>query len=181
MKGKDWEAAITASCRYYRQEGLARVSRHFEPYVQIGHPDKRGCFKARRTGDAPPDYSGLIYGKPGYSTLFDAKECKGGRWGFGLLKKHQAMDLTAELQGGVPFLLIRFNGYDGPSGFVSWEQLRPDWWAWFRSGGKNRASLSPADVRPIPMVEVKVGRKTLTIPDWLPAAREEGERLYGPR
>lgn len=178
-KGMDWQAAIAWSCKHYRREKLARVEQHFEPYAQIGGQDKRGFFKARRIADAPPDFSGLIYGRPGYSVLFDAKECRGDRWGFELLKKHQAMDLTAELNGGVPFILLRFGGYHGPCGLASWDKVRPLWWAWEKSGGRqNVSSLRLEDCAPVPMVEIKWGTKTLRVPDWLPAAQAEGRRLY---
>ena len=150
-RGLDWQASLHFACKHYRKAGIARVERVYEPYVQVGNPDKRGFFRARRIAESPPDFMGNVAMMG--SVLFDAKEVKGGRWSFNYLKKHQAMDLTAEMNmGGTAFLAIRFNAYGGPSVVVHWADIRKDWWAWKKGVGSLK-SLTVEDGRVIPWEE----------------------------
>ena len=132
-RGKSWEIQLSLWHDAYRRLGAAYVVSIEAPVKQVGGGSP---FLAVRAKEGPPDFMGTLDG--GRAVVFDAKETLGVRWSFGLLKAHQARDLSANAdRGGLSFIALSFSGRGW---VVPWEELRGEWWAWKRNGAR-KASI----------------------------------------
>lgn len=68
--GKNFESFIIAACDYYRDRGLADITKVDEPFTVLELYD-RGRFKGQFTKKANPDFEGTLKG--GHSICFEAK------------------------------------------------------------------------------------------------------------
>ena len=68
--GKNFESFISAACDYYRDNGMADISKVDEPFRVIKLYD-RGQFRGQFTKKANPDFEGTLKG--GKSICFEAK------------------------------------------------------------------------------------------------------------
>lgn len=68
--GKNFERFVEMGCDYYRQEGLADISKFPEPF-RVTELMARGRFKGQFIGKANPDFEGTLKG--GKSICFECK------------------------------------------------------------------------------------------------------------
>lgn len=68
--GKNFESFIIAACDYYRDRGLADITKVDEPFTVLELYD-RGRFKGQFNKKANPDFEGTLRG--GHSICFEAK------------------------------------------------------------------------------------------------------------
>ena len=143
-----WEAQIVAAANVYRRDCQALIMQaHADPGRQRG----------------PVDFVGVLDG--GVAFWADAKTSKQGRWQYSNLAPHQASQLeAAHDRGAVAGLLIRVGPAKAQRAWwVSWGELRGDWWRWKEHGGRP-ASWTPDDYgTPIPFTDEG-------LPDFLGAA-----------
>lgn len=142
-RGAGWEACLRQIHARYRWEGKAVVYKTDPPVRRIGSAP-RGAFVAKYEGTGPVDFFGVLSG--GRMVAFDAKDCKGARWGLDKLHKHQARCLDGlERMGALCFVALRAWG---STWVLPWGALGPLWWAWQRGEARRgQASVSEAMAR----------------------------------
>ncbi len=119
--GKAWEQALEGWHGMYKARGMAFVQHRGPPTKVINR-------RLVTVGKGPTDYGGLLAG--GRAVDFDAKTTTAPRWGFVLLKPHQADHLgQVSALGGVAFVALQTS--EG-SWVVPWAALAPLWSAWQR-------------------------------------------------
>ncbi len=96
--GKNFEKFVAMGCAYYRQEGLADISKIDEPFRVI-KLKKAGRFEGQFTRKANPDFEGTIRG--GRSICFECKYTSKERILQSVITKKQAevLDRKYELGG----------------------------------------------------------------------------------
>ena len=105
--GEIFERLISASCDYYREQGLAVIEKTPEPMKPIGKMDKRGQFTACFTKQAQPDFKGVLRG--GQAVVFEAKHTDGDRIEKSRLTATQERTLNAyHFLGAKCFILVSF-------------------------------------------------------------------------
>lgn len=111
MVGALFEQMIDASCRYYREAGLAMIEKTPEPMKPLSGMDKRGQFKACFTKAAQPDYKGSLRG--GRTVIFEAKHTDKEIITYNRLTEAQmdAMEAYHEM-GAECFILVSFSFCD---------------------------------------------------------------------
>ena len=111
MVGALFEKMIDASCRYYREAGLAVIEKTPEPMKPLSKMDKYGQFKACFTKAAQPDYKGTLRG--GRTVIFEAKHTDSETITYNRLTEAQmdAMEAYHEM-GAVCFVLVSFSFCD---------------------------------------------------------------------
>ncbi len=111
MVGALFEQMIDASCRYYREAGLAMIEKTPEPMKPLSGMDKRGQFKACFTKAAQPDYKGSLMG--GRTVIFEAKHTDKEIITYNRLTEAQmdAMEAYHEM-GAECFILVSFSFCD---------------------------------------------------------------------
>ncbi|MCI5680164.1 MAG: Holliday junction resolvase RecU [Bacteroidales bacterium] len=111
MVGALFEQMISASCRYYREAGIAVIEKTPEPMKPLSKMDKRGQFKACFTKAAQPDYKGTLQG--GRTLIFEAKHTDKETITYNRLTEAQmdAMEAYHEM-GAECFILVSFSFCD---------------------------------------------------------------------
>jgi penicillin-binding protein-related factor A (putative recombinase) len=149
-RGLSWERTCEQALALLAARGRLAWWRAAVPFVQVGR-EEGGIFRARRTGDGPPDFyatAGLDLSSP-YPGLIaiigDMKEARGS-WPLSNLSQHQAEDLDRhERQLGTGVILLRIVEKTGPSAcyVLPWRLLGPVWWRWSRGlAARGEGSLS---------------------------------------
>lgn len=139
-RGGAWEAQLDRLHDRYRRDRRAAIFRAHPPVGIIADHGKR--FTGFWAGDGPPDFVGLLY-ESGRGVSFDAKDCRGRRWTFQHLPRHQARDLEAvHLAGGVAFIALRIRG-QGVA--LPWAELGPLYWSWRNKAPGSVASVTGAE------------------------------------
>lgn len=107
MIGELFEKMIDASCRYYKEKGIAVIEKTPEPMKVLSGMDKRGQFKACFTKQAQPDYKGVVIG--GRTVIFEAKHTDGDRITYSRLTETQVEVLQGyDAMGATCFVLVSF-------------------------------------------------------------------------
>lgn len=105
--GLYFEQMINASCRHYREKGIAEISKTPEPMKPLGKPNTRGQFLACFTKAAQPDYKGTLKG--GRAVVFEAKHTDTGKIQRSVISESQEKQLNSHLElGAMTFVLVSF-------------------------------------------------------------------------
>lgn len=106
--GAYFEGMIEASLRWYRDKGLAEITKTPEPMKPLGKPNQRGQFLACFTKAAQPDFKGTLSG--GRSVVFEAKHTISDRIEYKATTEEQNEQLERHHKlGAVVFVLVAFN------------------------------------------------------------------------
>ena len=124
VAGLSFESVIEASCQWYEQRGLLKVTKTPEPMRPISKPNARGQFKAVYTKKAQVDFAGTMIG--GRSIRFEAKQTSTDRFERNRLTDDQMNDLRDHQDMGARcFVLLCFGTshfYRVPWGI--WDNMR---------------------------------------------------------
>lgn len=121
VAGEHFEAFIEASLRWYKERGVACITKTPEPMKPLAKPNFKGQFLACFTKMAQPDFNGTLDG--GRSVVFEAKHTDDDRIKYDRLTSEQIEDLeTHHKLGAVAFVLVSF----GLQGYyrIPWEVWR---------------------------------------------------------
>lgn len=111
LAGGLFESMLDASCRHYREKGLAVVEKTPEPMKPVSGMDRRGCFQACFTKAAQPDYKGVIAG--GRCVVFEAKHTDADTIAYNRLTEAQMDSMEAYHEmGALCFVLVSFGFRD---------------------------------------------------------------------
>lgn len=109
--GAYFESIIEASLRWYRDKGLAEITKTPEPMKPLGKPNQRGQFLACFTKAAQPDFKGTLH--TGRSVVFEAKNTMNDRIEYKATTEEQNEQLERHHKlGAVVFVLVAFNLQD---------------------------------------------------------------------
>lgn len=136
--GGYWELIIEASCRYYREKGIAEIEKNSEPMKPLGRPNSRGQFLACYIKQAQPDYKGTLKG--GRAVVFEAKHTDSDRLQQSVVSEEQEKQLNRHAALGAEcFVLVSF-------GFQQFFKIP---WEVFRDmkGRYGRKYIKPEDVQ----------------------------------
>ena len=138
--GALWEKRLNAWHSLYRTRGHAWVRKAHPPTIS-----KNG--RLVRAGTAHPDYYGTLKG--GRSVVFESKATGKERWPLSEVKKHQARDLSREVElGGIAFVAL-FSSRSQVGWVLMWEDIR----------GRKSLTMSEA---------AEIGREFCPKDGWLP-------------
>ena len=102
--GKNFEKFVAMGCDFYREKGIADISKVDEPF-RVVRLLKDGRFEGRFTRKANPDFEGTIRG--GRSICFECKYTSKDRILQSVITKRQAEVLDRKLElGGLVLLLV---------------------------------------------------------------------------
>ena len=124
--GKAWEACLRVQHDRYRRDRLAVVFQT-PPPVKVLSDVRGGRFQACFDGAGPPDFAGVLCGT-GRAVVFDAKHTSQAKFPLSMIKRHQAMDLTAVGPLGYAFIALRMGRaawvlpWDGGIGDQFWDK-----------------------------------------------------------
>lgn len=105
--GVFWEGIIETACLYYRQEGLAEITKTPEPMRPLSRPNSKGQFTACFTKQAQPDYKGTLKG--GRAVVFEAKHTDADRMQRSVISEEQEKQLNRHQNLGAEcFVLVSF-------------------------------------------------------------------------
>lgn len=105
--GEIFERLVSASCNYYREQGLAFIEKTPEPMKPLGKMNQKGQFTAVFTKQAQPDFKGVLLG--GQAVIFEAKHTDGDRIEKSRLTDTQERTLNAYyFLGAKCFILVSF-------------------------------------------------------------------------
>lgn len=106
VAGEYWETLIENACTFYRERGLAEITKTPEPMRPIGKLNNR-VFKAVFTKQAQPDYKGTLKG--GQAVVFEAKYTDKDRLLQSCITGEQEKQLNSHLELGAEcFVLVSF-------------------------------------------------------------------------
>lgn len=104
--GEYWENMIETSCKYYRAEGVAEITKTPEPMRPIRSLGQ-GKFIAIYTKMAQPDYKGTLAG--GKAVVFEAKHTDADRLLQSVISSEQEKQLDRHLVLGAEcFVMVSF-------------------------------------------------------------------------
>lgn len=136
--GAMWEEMIEASCKHYRLEQRAEITKTPEPMKPLARPNSRGQFLACYIKQAQPDYKGTLTG--GRAVVFEAKHTDGDRLQQSVVSEEQEKQLNRHTGLGADcFVLVSF-------GFQHFYKIP---WEVFRDMKQHfgRKYITPEDVR----------------------------------
>lgn len=137
VAGEFWERMIEASCQYYRDRGIAEISKTPEPMRPI-KPLGQGKFVAYYEKMAQPDYKGTLAG--GRAVVFEAKHTDSNRLQRSVISSEQEKQLDRhERLGADCFVMVSF-------GFEQYFKIP---WAVFREMKRHygRKYITPEDIQ----------------------------------
>lgn len=138
IAGGAWEDLLEASCRHYRLNGMAEITKTPEPMKPIGPKNAKGQFLACYTKQAQPDYKGTLAG--GRAIVFEAKHTDGDRLQRSVISEEQEKQLDRHAALGAECLVMVSFGF---------RQFFKIPWAVFRDMKENfgRKYITPEDVQ----------------------------------
>ncbi len=122
--GEIFERIVSASCKYYREQGKAIIEKTPEPMKPLGKMNQKGQFTAVFTKQAQPDFKGVLRG--GKTVVFEAKHTDGDRIEKSRLTDNQENELYAyHMMGAECFILVSF-GFTQfcKIPFVVWQDMK---------------------------------------------------------
>lgn len=158
--GDGFERALDRMHAIYTQRTpSAYVVRLGPPTRPVGHGE---ALRFINTSKGPPDYL-AVHGF--YTYLFEAKSTEGDAMSYGMIKPHQAQQLTAAERAGC-YVISGVVAQIGRVGawWLPWRSLGPLWWRWnaVAVAKRGEGSITPDDAD-------RIGRRCVGL-DWLTAA-----------